>query len=1193
MSNTLLYSYINDIGNRLCEPNIYGSASVMIGAGFSKNARYLGDSHDTPPDWVQLAEKMFDELYPKEAFKSDEDRNKQKIIECSGKNVLTLAEKYEIAFDRLKLNNLIERNIADEMYEPDELHSKLLSLNWNDVFTTNYDTLLERTLNKITKSSNYKVVYSQEDLPGSVRPRIVKLHGSIMHSGNYIITEEDYRKYPVNYAPFVNTVQQSMLESRLCLIGFSGNDPNFLNWVGWLRDNMGENCPQIYLCGIFDSMSSAERKMFENKKISIVDISILSQKESKNRYYEALDRFINLLTEKSKKNEESIIDNKIYDKVNFAADLKSLTTYYKDMIDYTNKIIKEINGFVCLPRNKQNTISEYISRNFNAVIYDENKEEIRLQLLGNLTYILRYVNKPLYDSDANKLLEIIDFYRDIEEKNINSYVNIILYLLVMYRIDANNEMYRKYVEKLNDINTKMDINQKNEFYIEKTKYAISIFDYNKALEYVEKIKNNSNYGTIIKKACLLRQLNERDKALELLKDCYADLAQKKYSVNKKASIIGYINLCARSVLSYGYNLDAFKDDEYYANDYNCRKIVIESRDDIIAQLFNNKNKENIKEFAFNPNSYTMHYTMGYTGEEKKIDASFQYLLLQDLLCLPIYSDHKNTIITAVEIIECTSKSPIWKWSRIASINDDKIINSYFTRERIYNTDIKYVERFFDYILELWNIVSHKKKLNDIDKLLSESTIVDILSRLSIVLDETRISNFIHELYKLNNCMNYEEKVIVNIIERLKYSFNNKILELCLDDIFDKIHYRYHLASYFDGINYIEMDIPNLNIYVKNIINELESNDIEIRDNALAKAILLKKMNKLSGYYDEISNKIWEQLDENGFPKSKLYLPIIWREIPCAKNYNFDESYKKYLLNPNFIKRVNDGVISCGINPIGYIIDYISCFQKITHIIDNDMKINLGPPDLLVIMKYIYEYINNEKSLLNNREYDMFGVAKTAEKCFSEIEILISYIYIYGKVTKSWNSELESKLLKVIELYNSLSIEIKTIEIIRNIDNSNNSFEEFEKLILLGKSDDVSIAFAVLQEIIKIYEMNNKVDEVNGQIIDFINKMPYIEMDIAKNILLQMFYIMKREMFLNDDNQTNVINIFSKCYEIYNKRYENAGKVALDAIYNLSNLMKTYYDWLLLNKRNPNNEFEELKEKFKNNKLNEIRMTWKY
>ena len=1191
MDNTLLYSYINDIGNRLCEPNIYGSASVMIGAGFSKNARYLGDSDDTPPDWSQLAEKMFDELYPEEIFKDYENRNKQRIIECSGKNVLALAEKYEIAFDRLKLNNLIERNIADEMYEPDELHSKLLSLNWNDVFTTNYDTLLERTLNKITKSPNYKIVYSQEDLPGSIRPRIVKLHGSISHSGDYIITEEDYRKYPIKYAPFVNTVQQSMLESRLCLIGFSGSDPNFLNWVGWLRDNMGENCPQIYLCGMFDDMSSAERKMFENKKISIVDISGLSQDQSKNRYYKALYNFIKILTEKSKKNNDSIIKNKIYDKVHFATELKSLPTYYQDMIDYTNKIIKEMKGYVCLPSEKQNTISKYIQDNFNAVIYDKNKDDMRLQLLDNLTYILRYVNEPLYDKEADELLEVINSYDIVEEKNINSYVNIILYLLVMYRIDANNEMYEKCAEKLNNINSKMDTNQNNEFYIDKTKYAISLFDYSKALEYVEKIGNN-NYVTIIKKACLLRQLNERDKALSLLKECYADLAQKKYSVNKKASLIGYINLCARSVLRYGDNFDAFKDDEYYTNDYNCRKIVIESRDDIIAELFNNKNRENTQEFAFNPNSYTMNYTMGTTNEAKKINASFKYLLLQDLLCLPIYSDHQNTIVTAIEIIDWTSKSPLWKWNYIARMNDDKIINSYFTRERIYNADKKCVEQCFDYVLKLWNMVTHKNDLNDIDKLLSESTIVDILSRLSIVLDETRISNMIHGIYRLNHCIDYERKNIVNIIERLKYSFNNKILELCLDDIFEKIHYRYHLASYFDELNRAEINVPNLNVYVKKIINELESDDIAKRDNALAKTVLLQRMNKLTEYYETISNKIWGKLDESGFPESQLYLPIIWSRIPHPKNYNFNESYKKYLLNPNFPRCVNNGVISCGVKPINHIGAYTSCFIRLTHIADNEVQINLNKTELLLLMQYIYEYVDNEKLLLSHREHDLFGEARDAEECFIKIGVLISYIYLECKITNNWSNELEAKLLEIIELYSSLSIDINAVEITRNIDTSNNSFEEFEKLILSGNSDDISIAFAVLQEIIKVFEMDNKVDVINEQIINFISKIPYIEMGIAESILLQMPYIMKRDMFFNDDSQAKVINIFSKCYDIYDKRYKSAGKVALDALYNLSTLMKTYYDWLLLNQRTPNSGFEELKQKFKTNKLNEIRMPWK-
>lgn len=38
-----------------------------------------------------------------------------------------------------------------------------------------------------------------------------------------------------------------MLETQLFLIGFSGDNHNFINWVGWLRDNMGENCPGVKL----------------------------------------------------------------------------------------------------------------------------------------------------------------------------------------------------------------------------------------------------------------------------------------------------------------------------------------------------------------------------------------------------------------------------------------------------------------------------------------------------------------------------------------------------------------------------------------------------------------------------------------------------------------------------------------------------------------------------------------------------------------------------------------------------------------------------------------------------------------------------------------------------------------------------------------------------------------------------------
>lgn len=130
---------------------------------------------------------------------------------------------------------------------------------------------------------------------GSIKPRIIKLHGSIPQVKPYIISDEDYRTYPDKYSALVNTVQQAMLETRLCLLGFSGDDPNFQSWLGWLRDNMGEYCPTIYLIGLYEKLSAPERKLLENKGITIVDISGLVSRQEENRHYQAISEFVGLL----------------------------------------------------------------------------------------------------------------------------------------------------------------------------------------------------------------------------------------------------------------------------------------------------------------------------------------------------------------------------------------------------------------------------------------------------------------------------------------------------------------------------------------------------------------------------------------------------------------------------------------------------------------------------------------------------------------------------------------------------------------------------------------------------------------------------------------------------------------------------------------------------------------------------------
>ncbi len=112
-----------------------------------------------------------------------------------------------------------------------------------------------------------------DEIPLANRPRIVKLHGSFPSHFPLIFTEEDYRTYPTEFAPFVNTVQQAMMETVFCLIGFSGDDPNFLQWSGWVRDNLGDAAPKIYLAGWLE-LSSHRRRMLEDRKVVPIDLAL-------------------------------------------------------------------------------------------------------------------------------------------------------------------------------------------------------------------------------------------------------------------------------------------------------------------------------------------------------------------------------------------------------------------------------------------------------------------------------------------------------------------------------------------------------------------------------------------------------------------------------------------------------------------------------------------------------------------------------------------------------------------------------------------------------------------------------------------------------------------------------------------------------------------------------------------------------
>lgn len=128
-----------------------GKASVMVGAGFSKNAQQMEFAQ--MKDWGELTRIFYEQLF----FGEDRKKNEIYLYEP-----LKLAQMYESSFGRNALDTLIQNSLHNESIVPGRLHDMLMKLNWKDVFTTNYDTLLENAA--LESERGYQIVTNKDTL---------------------------------------------------------------------------------------------------------------------------------------------------------------------------------------------------------------------------------------------------------------------------------------------------------------------------------------------------------------------------------------------------------------------------------------------------------------------------------------------------------------------------------------------------------------------------------------------------------------------------------------------------------------------------------------------------------------------------------------------------------------------------------------------------------------------------------------------------------------------------------------------------------------------------------------------------------------------------------------------------------------------------------------------------------------------
>lgn len=140
------------------------------------------------------------------------------------------------------------------------------------------ENALHDVINIVTKSNELGIKRNRN---------IIKLHGNLRHTQidrsrygfdgdnrvQYIFSEDSYKEYPLKHEAFTNLMRISLLQESFLLIGFSGVDPNFTEWIKWVRD-------------IVEVKEIKDNKIVEDYKIYFLDLNNAPLDEDLELYYE-------------------------------------------------------------------------------------------------------------------------------------------------------------------------------------------------------------------------------------------------------------------------------------------------------------------------------------------------------------------------------------------------------------------------------------------------------------------------------------------------------------------------------------------------------------------------------------------------------------------------------------------------------------------------------------------------------------------------------------------------------------------------------------------------------------------------------------------------------------------------------------------------------------------------------------------
>lgn len=222
-----------------------GDASLFLGSGVSRDSGF--------PSWSALLQPCADEL---------------NIPIDSRTDLYTIAQYY---VNRNKDSEL-RRQFGDAInrYMPEsELLNLLLEIPYNSIWTTNYDKLIEKRLEKSFIGCN--IITTDKDLSNvnkGSKINIYKMNGDVSNTESMVITKNDYEHYAQKHPLLLTFLKRELVSSTFLFVGYSFSDSLVLDCLSSLKEFLGDagNCHYAVML-VDDKVTTETLYFFEDMHI--------------------------------------------------------------------------------------------------------------------------------------------------------------------------------------------------------------------------------------------------------------------------------------------------------------------------------------------------------------------------------------------------------------------------------------------------------------------------------------------------------------------------------------------------------------------------------------------------------------------------------------------------------------------------------------------------------------------------------------------------------------------------------------------------------------------------------------------------------------------------------------------------------------------------------------------------------------